>query len=64
MWSAIGFTAAHAHHHFHSRVLALDALLGSAARLARELGAWWRETRGDPGLPSAMILGGAPPPRT
>jgi hypothetical protein len=56
---AIGFTTEHAHHHFHSRVLALDALLGSATQLSRELGAWLRSTRGDPRLPAAMLLGGA-----
>jgi hypothetical protein len=54
---AVGFTADHEHHHFHSRVLALDALLGSGAQLARELGAWLRATRSDPGLASAILLG-------
>jgi alkylation response protein AidB-like acyl-CoA dehydrogenase len=39
---AIGFTAEHDHHHFHSRVLALDALLGTRAQLTREIGALWR----------------------
>jgi len=57
---AIGFTNEHAHHHLHSRVLALDALLGSATQLSRELGAWLRVTRRDPRLPAAMLLGGAP----
>ena len=51
----IGFTAAQDHHHFHSRVLALDAVLGTSAELARGLGAWLREARTDPGLPSALL---------
>ena len=53
---AIGFTADHDHHHFHGRVLALDALLGSSATQTRELGAWLRTTRTDPRLPSSMLL--------
>ena len=53
---AIGFTAEHDHHHFHSRVLALDALLGTSASLTHELGAWCRDEGGTPGLPSAMLL--------
>ena len=39
----IGFTAEHRHHHHHSRVLLLDALLGSSAQLTRALGARVRE---------------------
>jgi hypothetical protein len=53
---AIGFTAEHDHHHFHSRVLALDALLGTSAWLTRDLGAWRREHAGDLQMPSAMLL--------
>ena len=55
---AIGFTAEHTHHHFHSRVLALDALLGTSADLTHELGAWVRRTRTDPALPAALLLPG------
>jgi hypothetical protein len=53
---AVGFTAEHDHHHFHSRVLALDAILGTSASLTRELGAWCRDAGGAPELPSAMLL--------
>lgn len=45
----IGFTAEHPHHHHYSRVLALDALLGTSAELAAELGAWLRSGV-DPGF--------------
>jgi len=51
----IGFTAEQDHHHFHSRVLALDAVLGTSAELARGLGAWLREGRTDPGFPRALL---------
>src|SRR5579863_8689405 len=34
---AIGFTLEHHHHRWHLRVLALDAMLGSAAHLAAEM---------------------------
>jgi hypothetical protein len=54
----IGFTAEQEHHHFHSRVLALDALLGTSAELTRGLGAWLREERSDPGLASALLQRG------
>ncbi|MFC5754466.1 acyl-CoA dehydrogenase family protein [Actinomadura rugatobispora] len=53
---AIGFTAEHDHHHFHSRVLALDALLGTSTELTHGLGTWVRETRTDPALPAAALL--------
>jgi alkylation response protein AidB-like acyl-CoA dehydrogenase len=53
---AIGFTAEHGHHHFHSRVLALDALLGTSAALTRELGSWRREQRVASQTHSAMLL--------
>lgn len=55
----IGFTTELDHHHFHSRVLALDALLGSAADLTRELGAGLRERGRHPGFPDAILLAGA-----
>ncbi|MDT3443210.1 MULTISPECIES: acyl-CoA dehydrogenase family protein [unclassified Pseudofrankia] len=53
---AIGFTTEHDHHHFHSRVLALDALLGTSAELTHALGAWFRETGTDPAAPAAVLL--------
>jgi alkylation response protein AidB-like acyl-CoA dehydrogenase len=53
---AIGFTAEHGHHHFHSRVLALDALLGTSAALTRELGAWRRQEPGDPRISATLLL--------
>ncbi len=52
---AVGFTAEHAHHHFHSRVLALDSLLGTSADLTRDLGTWGREAQLDLGLPGALL---------
>jgi alkylation response protein AidB-like acyl-CoA dehydrogenase len=54
---AIGFTAEHSHHHFHSRVLALDSLLGTSAELSRELGSRLREGRSDPRIPATLLLG-------
>ncbi len=54
---AIGFTAEHTHHHFHSRVLALDSLLGTSAELTRALGSWLREARTDPHIPNTVLLG-------
>ena len=51
----IGFTAEQDHHHFHSRVLALDSVLGTSAELARGLGAWLRESRTDPRIPRALL---------
>jgi hypothetical protein len=51
----IGFTAEMEHHHFHSRVLALDAVLGTSAELVRGLGAWLRESRPQATLPSALL---------
>ena len=38
----IGFTAEHPHHRYYSRVLGLDALLGSSAVLANALATDWR----------------------
>jgi hypothetical protein len=52
---AIGFTAEHDHHHFHSRVLALDALLGTSAELTRDLGRWVRDEGSLPALPRALL---------
>jgi len=51
----IGFTAEQDHHHFHSRVLALDSVLGTSAELARGLGAWLRESRTDPRIPMQIL---------
>jgi hypothetical protein len=53
---AIGFTAELDHHHLHSRVLALDAVVGSSAALARDLGCWLRTERRDPRI-AATYLG-------
>jgi hypothetical protein len=52
---AIGFTTEQDHHHFHSRVLALDSVLGTSAELARGLGAWLRESRSDPRIPMQIL---------
>ncbi len=52
---AIGFTAELDHHHFHSRVLTLDAVAGTSAELAAALGAWVRAERPDPGIASAAL---------
>jgi hypothetical protein len=43
---ATGFTSEHPHHRFHSRVLVLDALLGSSAVLAQQLGLALRTSEG------------------
>jgi hypothetical protein len=53
---AIGFTTEHTHHHRHSRVLSLDALLGSSAKLTHALGARLRETGADSAAPFAALL--------
>ncbi|CAO5242385.1 acyl-CoA dehydrogenase family protein [Frankia sp. AgKG'84/4] len=53
---AVGFTREHSHHHFHSRVLALDALLGTSTELTHALGAWARATREDPAVRAAVLL--------
>ncbi|UGQ11927.1 hypothetical protein LO772_35095 [Yinghuangia sp. ASG 101] len=55
---AIGFTAESTHHHHHSRVLALDALLGTSVELTHALGTRARLTQDDPVLPSALLLSG------
>jgi hypothetical protein len=54
---AIGFTAEHAHHHHHSRVLLLDALLGTSADLRHDLGAWLRTSGTDPRYAAAVLTG-------
>ena len=53
----IGFTAEHDHHHHHSRVLLLDALLGSSAELTAGLGTWLRTSGTDPRYASAVLVG-------
>jgi hypothetical protein len=52
---AIGFTAEHDHHHFHSRVLALDALLGTRAALTRQIGESWRVDSSDRRIPATAL---------
>jgi hypothetical protein len=54
---AIGFTAEHTHHHHHSRVLLLDALLGTSADLSQDLGAWLRTSGSDPRYAEAVLTG-------
>ncbi len=54
---AIGFTAELDHHHFHSRVLLLDTVLGSSTELTVRLGAWLRDARPDPKIAYAVLLG-------
>lgn len=53
---AIGFTREHSHHHFHSRVLALDSLLGTSTELTHALGARVRGTHTDPAVRAAVLL--------
>ena len=55
----IGFTAEQDHHHFHSRILLLDSVLGSSAELTRGLGTWLRENRTDPRIPMQILHRGA-----
>ena len=43
---AMGFTAEHEHHRFHSRVLVLDALLGSSSSLTHQIAATLRTSEG------------------
>jgi hypothetical protein len=52
----IGFTAEHTHHHFHSRVLALDAMLGTSADLAHGLATWVRTSGADLRIPATVLL--------
>ena len=42
----IGFTTEHQHHHFYSRVLCLDSLLGSSTELSFELASRYRTSMG------------------
>lgn len=49
----VGFTAELDHHHFHSRVLALDALLGTSADLTADLGSRVRESGSTPAYAAA-----------
>lgn len=55
---AIGFTADHDHHHFHSRVLVLDSLLGTSATHTYELGSRLRTGGIDPGFAASMLYPG------
>jgi Acyl-CoA dehydrogenase, C-terminal domain len=48
----IGFTAEHPHHHFHSRVLTLDALLGTSTSLAHDLAIECRTA----GTPASLLI--------
>ncbi len=52
----IGFSAEHDHHHFHSRVLVMDALLGTSADLTHDLGRRLRTLGAVPGLPAALLF--------
>ncbi|ABW12133.1 acyl-CoA dehydrogenase domain protein [Parafrankia sp. EAN1pec] len=53
---AIGFTREHSHHHFHSRVLALDSLLGTSTELTHSLGTWIRGSHTDPAVRAEVLL--------
>jgi alkylation response protein AidB-like acyl-CoA dehydrogenase len=53
----IGFTTEHEHHHVHSRVLALDVLLGRSSALTHDLGRWLRTEQTDPRFASAILHG-------
>jgi hypothetical protein len=53
---AIGFTTDLDHHHFHSRVLALDSIMGSSTELTARLGAALRERRADPEIARALLF--------
>ena len=57
---AIGFTAEHEHHRFHSRVLVLDSLLGTSSTLTHQIAVTLRASAGTvPDLyPSAGALRG------
>jgi hypothetical protein len=56
VFGGIGFTEEHDHHQFHSRVLLLDALLGSSSELSNSLGAWLRTTGADPAFATALLF--------
>jgi len=51
----IGFTAEHDHHQHHSRILALDALLGTSAELTHRLGVWLRSGGSDPRFAATIL---------
>ncbi len=55
-FGGVGFTAEHDHHHFHSRVLALDSLLGTSSELTRELGARLRTSGSDPAIAAGVLV--------
>ncbi len=55
VFGGIGFTAEHEHHQFHSRVLALNSLLGTSAELTHDLGTEIRSAGGS-NLPASMLL--------
>lgn len=57
VFGGIGFTAEHDHHHFASRVMLLDALLGTSAEIRHDLGRWLRTTGEQPKLAEAVLLG-------
>lgn len=57
VFGGIGFTAEHRHHGFHSRVLALDAVLGTSAELTHALGRWLRTSGDDPMYPARLLAG-------
>jgi hypothetical protein len=52
---AVGFTAELDHHHFHSRVLALDSMLGTRAELTCRLGEEWRTDPSDRRIPTVAL---------
>ncbi len=53
---AIGFMVEHSHHRYHSRILALDSLLGSSTQLVASLAAECRVAGGaDPALDPALL---------
>jgi Acyl-CoA dehydrogenase, C-terminal domain len=56
-FGGIGFTAEHDHHHFHSRVLALDSVLGTSAELMADLGAELRRSEVKPRIAAAIMAG-------
>jgi hypothetical protein len=58
---AIGFTDEHDHHHCHSRVLVLDAVLGTSAELARDLGRWLREDGAAPAIARTVLVAAGGP---
>lgn len=60
VFGGIGFTAEHDHHHLHSRVLALDSLLGTSAQLTRDLGIRLRTDRTDPRIARGLLLADSP----